>query len=300
MADPSTKRVARTLMYLGVERLIAETGGPRGWAVALAGPETGDVGPIRDLLGWPADKVLLVDRDERCVKAASKAWPEARSFHGELRDALGSPKSPAAAGEIGLLVADFQVFGEEEKRAIAAARGHLGRGGFVAVTYLRGREGGDGQPTVGARVRRGLGALPGANVDFLEMGRVVDVVDHLRDCFSAPHTKDHSSTTRDHSSTRENFLSLFLVRYNGRSPGMGIVAGQRVADEDMTPAWERAATQVFSDEERTGAVIGGAEAKDILRRLVHHLYDRLGVKRAASVLGIEPASVRAHIANRRR
>lgn len=130
------KKIARARAYeFAVKCLPADRRG-RATVLALAGPEAGDLGPIRafGVTDAPAD-VMLVDLEEGGLRCAAREWPGVHVFHGPLHEAR--PPWP-----VDLAVLDWCGHGDTPLacRSYRAISGRLRFGSVIVVTYLRGRE----------------------------------------------------------------------------------------------------------------------------------------------------------------
>ena len=136
--DSLAKRAVRFMMYMDCSTFWhnGDFKPPTGLAVVLAGPEACELGSLRYLLQWPAERTVFVDVDKRGLEVAKAKWKGVPTFHGSVGDFFQSNKEKVAFVHM-----DFNGhLTEDAMAALRALRGRLTHRAFVALTVLRGRE----------------------------------------------------------------------------------------------------------------------------------------------------------------
>jgi hypothetical protein len=133
------KKVARAHLYVNALMYwqeFNEGNYPNGWFLCLAGPDASEVPIIRNFLCIPRERVIFVDRDARCLKAAEERWPGVDTYYGDVGDLLDQLE-----GDIAFAHFDFMGhLNPEIEKVFRGARGKVADHGIVAYTYFRGRE----------------------------------------------------------------------------------------------------------------------------------------------------------------
>jgi len=278
------KKIARARMYTAAMRAWALSGRPGGIAITLAGPEACEVGALRDFLAYKPADVLFVDRNAACIDAVKKRWPAARTFHGDLLDAI------KATERIGFIHLDFMGnYTDSVDECFAALRTRLVPKGIATYTFLRGRE--------SARlIRWREAAVAAEKIGWClcddascrnETVRLEGYTELMRAAIEGRRCCCNKCTDQT-----EIFL-VGLARYDsGRSP-MGIISQQRMPQKLRGPRWERAYDKLCARISFRPRLISEDSDEDL--RLYAVKMRKKGVHRdlVAALLDVAPATVTA-------
>jgi hypothetical protein len=135
--DTDAKRVVRYSFYdaakLHIQYLAEHTNST---AILLAGPDCAEVGILIEL-GWPQERILIVDKSYTHIERARERWPKTRTYFGQLK-AVFARQAPESIGFISM-----DLMGTMNPRVIdlfAQLGPLLTQNGIVLYTYYRGRE----------------------------------------------------------------------------------------------------------------------------------------------------------------
>jgi hypothetical protein len=259
LGETDHKRIVRYQAMRRAQELWKITGVPKGWAITLAGPKAGDIGCLRDMLGFSAAQTLFVDYKSLLgLQRAQQKWKGVSTYYGDVADAVD------LFHPIALLNLDFcGRLNSDVMRIAKRAAPYLSPGAMVFYTFFRGREY-DGRglwdelstiPTV--RTIHSVGGyreLQRQRQLFLDEKRVVGYCLKLQAYLGG------------------ELEPVFLLRYDSRqedasarhSP-MGVLGFQKVPRGMLTPAWRKAVANAMSE----GSVGGILTVKDVWDKVRH-------------------------------
>lgn len=143
LGETDAKRVARYQMALTVNKLVRTHPLPLGRAVTLCGNTAGDVGCMRDLMGFKPEQCIFVESNREHRHGLTKAkrmWPGIETYFGKIESLLeggdhGWPLAFLNADCTGRLTTESHTMS-----ILKAASRKLVRGSIMSFTHFRGRD----------------------------------------------------------------------------------------------------------------------------------------------------------------
>lgn len=296
--DTLAKRTARTLLYRRAVRLWQAVGVNKiqGLVVTLAGLDAPEVGAIRYFLRHPPEKTLFVDTDKRALDAVQEQWPQARTWHGPVKEVLEASKE----NEISFLNLDFMGnFTEEVSDTFKAAAKKVEPGGIVSYTFKRGRESRftPRWTEIVDRVNQALDATPSVAASLPKY--------MSRERMDAFRFLGYLGLIRERLGS--HFDPIFAVRYHTRREGhagspMGVLAVQNTSNVKDKASWLRVASSFTCEEERRQEIPVRHNIEDVhvFREIALDLSGTMSSREISEFLRIPIGTIAAWLAHQTR
>lgn len=135
--ETDSKRLARLAIYSRVSQLQPASVRSEGAAVVLAGPDAGELGCLRDYLGYNPGLTCFVDWDTKSgLRKVEKEWPDAATWFGDVHDVVRNSTT-----KLSLLHLDYMGYlNEVRENTLKQASSLMQMWGMVFYTFFRGRE----------------------------------------------------------------------------------------------------------------------------------------------------------------
>ena len=231
------KRQARIGMYNRCRHMWKATGYKHsGWAIIMAGPDAAEVGALRYLMKWPAERVLFVDTHREGLAKAEKMWPGVVTLYGDIRQAI----SALNGDKVSFAHFDFMgYFSATVEETMELVRPRLVQQGIVTYTFFRGRE------QEWTRNWDWCEAVAKACVDVSlskDESRFFGyslLVQKLLGGKSLELSTPKSAAMAIKAAQMPSIPLVYMSRYSATSP-MGVLSVQKIPPSLQIPKWERA------------------------------------------------------------
>lgn len=194
--DTDPKRLSRTQLYKRSRQLFEVSYRPTGMAIVLAGPDAGDFGCLKHVLGFKPKEMLFVDlKPDGLIRALERSG-DVQYYEGDILDALHVQRSKNK--EAAFINLDFcEKLSDERIEAVRRAGNLLTNKGLLFYTFYRGRETGEERQAMGVAEDG-----PNKTIEARDFSRCVFVVKTLLKALGS------------------DFELVFLLRYSSQRNGM--------------------------------------------------------------------------------